>query len=101
MARLHCERCPWSQDDFWSADYNPIKGVQFWEGNLLKFEQLDQPGTNNAEFIRKHGDMTSRVWIAQQLKKASKLIQDQVFLTPEQTKGQPCPKCGHENLVID
>ena len=24
MARLHCHKCGWFQDDFWDKDYNPL-----------------------------------------------------------------------------
>jgi hypothetical protein len=25
MAFVHCDSCPWSQDDFWNRKYNPVR----------------------------------------------------------------------------
>ena len=32
MSFLYCDRCGWTQDDFWSRRYNPI--FSWWQGNV-------------------------------------------------------------------
>ena len=28
---IYCKKCDWSQDDFWSKEYNPLKVLLSWQ----------------------------------------------------------------------
>jgi len=101
MAFLHCYACGWSQDDFWDTSYNPIKNLQRHETELLDFARLDQPFTDDAGFIREHGNLTLREVIAQNLEEAATQIRGMEFLTLEQAKDMICPLCGEGPLGLD
>ena len=100
---LHCHACDWSQDDFWSESYNPIRHLLDDEEGLLDFERLDKSfvGEGFQTDDEPLMGLTTREVIVQNLEKAANTIRDMVFLTPEDAKGQACPKCGEDALDID
>jgi hypothetical protein len=101
MAYAHCHECDWTQDDFWDEGYNPIKSLQDWIPDLLDFEKLDQPFTDDPNFIRENGNLTRRQVIALELRKASKNILAMKLLTYKGAEGSACPNCGNGRVCID
>jgi hypothetical protein len=99
-AYVHCHNCDWGQDDFWSSDYNPVRFLLNWEEDLLG-ERLDEPFTDDAGFIKEHGNLSVREVIARECEKAAASIRNMHFLSEEdwQTNNK-CPKCG-QALDID
>ena len=92
---LHCHKCGWSQDDYWTKSYNPIRFLLNWEEELLneKFNQLF-PGEKDTK------GMTYREVIALELEKHAKIIRNMKWVTHEEflndyhTGKAKCPKCG-------
>ena len=103
MAFVHCHDCGWAQDDFWSRSYNPVPSVKRWECALLS-EGLDEHFTDDAAFIRKHGNLTRREVIAREFESAAKTIREMLYRTEaelrERNPDRICPKCG-ETLDVD
>jgi hypothetical protein len=93
---LHCHDCGWEQDDYWSADYNPLKSLKDWERTLLDFAKLD-----TVEVESHRGRISWREIIAMACENAAKSIRKMVFLRPEDTKGKRCPNCGGNHLDED
>ncbi len=103
MSYLHCHACDWSQDDFWSESYNPIRHLLNSEDWLLDFDKLDKSFVG--EGFRTDDEplmgLTTRQVIVRDLEKAANTIRNMVFLREEDAKGQPCPLCGEHTLDID
>lgn len=103
MAFLHCHNCDWLQDDFWDESYNPIRHLLVWERDLLN-RNLDEPFTDDGQYIKDHGNLTLREVIARQLERAAGDIRKMLFRTeldfgPDNK--YPCPKCGEVAWDID
>jgi hypothetical protein len=93
-AFVHCHECEWSQDDFWSGSYNPVRFLLNWEKDLLG-EKLDEPFTDDAGFIEENGNISLREVIARACENAAAKIRDMHFLSEEQWHAEnKCPKCG-------
>jgi hypothetical protein len=93
-AYVHCHTCEWSQDDFWSKDYNPVRFLLNWEDDLLS-ERLDQPFTDDAGFIKENGNLTLREVIARECEQAAEKIRSMNFLSEDEWHANnKCPKCG-------
>lgn len=86
---IHCHSCGWEQDDYWSADYNPLKILADWEHVLLDFAKLDV-----VEVESHRGRISWREVVAMACENAAKAIRGMKFLRPEDAKGKPCPRCG-------
>lgn len=106
MAFFHCHSCDWEQDDFYSKDgYNPVRYLeQSWLDNLFK-PNLDEPFTDDAAFIKEHGNLSNREVLAQQFEKFAKRIRTMKWVASEQWEKEKnsavCPKCGAQNFDID
>jgi len=101
MAYAHCHKCNWSQDDFWDEGYNPIRYLLNWEEDLLDFGKLDEPFTDDAQFIKERGNLSRREVIAQELEKHAETIRKMKILTNEEANTAMCPNCGEERVCID
>ena len=97
MAYLHCHSCYWQQDDFWSETYNPIQSLQDWAKNLLD-PKFNESFTDDAGFIKEHGDLTLREVIEQECEKAARTIKKMIYRTEKEYKelnpNGKCPQCG-------
>jgi hypothetical protein len=105
VAYVHCHSCGWSQDDFYSVDgYNPAWFLLFWMKELCS-ENIDQSFSNDSEFLRENGDITTREVIAREFEEYAQRIRNMRWVTYEQWKKDPdrtiCPECGQEELDID
>lgn len=94
MAFAHCPECGWSQDDFWSEDYNPIERLRFWEKQLLD-TGLDTTWDGDRS-------MTYREIIASKVRAAADDIESMEWKTRQDAidDGEACPECG-ERVRID
>ncbi len=106
MAYLHCHNCHWQQDDFWDEKYNPIRFLLNWEELLLgDKDKLDGSFTNDAQFIRDHGVISSRELIARELEKHGRTIRNMKYRTNDEFKRlnpeKICPNCNQKELDID
>jgi len=88
----HCHNCGWSQDDFWSENYNPIERLQNWEDTLLE-NGLDE------EWSGKYYK-TYRAVIADQLRRAARSIENMEWKTTEEMNedNRECPGMRIKNL---
>ena len=98
-AYLHCHECGWSQDDFWTKTYNPLRYLQEWEKDLLS-NKLDEQFTDDAEFLRENGNITLREVIARECEKAAENIRNMKFMKEPDLGTARCPNCGF-SLDID
>jgi hypothetical protein len=99
-ACVHCHVCEWSQDDFWSKDYNPVRFLLNWEKDLLG-EKLDQPFTDDAGFIEENGNLTLREVIARECEQAAEKIRSMNFMSEDEWHANnKCPNCG-SRLDVD
>lgn len=98
MAFVHCHSCDFSQDDFWSKSYNPIRILLHWEKRLLQ-DNLDEPFTDDGGFIKEHGNISLREFLAKNLENHAQRIRDMKWRTTEEfKKSNPkwiCPNCGN------
>lgn len=108
MAYLHCHSCEWSQDDFYHNGYNPAQYLSTWNEYLFgkKFSRLDEPFSNDSNFVREHGDITTREVIAREFAKFAKRIRNMKWVTydsycKELPEKKVCPNCGSKELDID
>ena len=105
MAYLHCHKCHWSQDDFYGEEYNPARYLMDWNEILFgnKRNKLDEIFTDDAEFVRENGLITTREVLAQEYEKFAKRIREMKWITYEDFKHDEsegiaiCPKCGSKN----
>ena len=92
---LHCHKCGWEQDDFWSESYNPIKSLDFWEEDLFSPE-IDKKWHDSG--------MTLREVILKELYNTMLCINKMKFRTKqeyENAQDKSCPVCGNIRLDID
>lgn len=110
MAYLHCHKCHWSQDDFYDKSYNPAKCLMDWNEDLFgdKRSRLDEPFTDDSEFVRENGNITMREVIAREYEKFARRIREMKWINYEDFKRDHaagtarCPKCGSsEDFDID
>ena len=93
MAHVYCPECNWSQDDWWSEDYNPIKCLDHCAETLLT-----KPLDGDA-FRDEAGDLHMMTWrevILEDLQRTARRINRMVYQTKAdaQAAGWKCPKCG-------
>jgi len=104
MSYLHCHNCDFSQDDFWSKSYNPIRYLLQWEDYLLG-DRLDEQFTDDALFLKERGPLTTREVVAQLLEKTAQTIRGMDYRTLEEFNAKNperlCPVCGKDELDID
>lgn len=108
MAYIHCHSCDWSQDDFYHEDgYNPARYLLSWMSYLCgsKKDRLDDQFSDDAEFVREHGDVTTREVIATNFENFANRIRTMTWVTYEEWEKDPdrwiCPKCKNKDLDID
>lgn len=106
MAYLHCHSCDWSQDDFYDEHYNPAKYLMNWNEYLFgkKIDERDQQYTDDTQFLRDNGPITTREVIAREYDKFARRIRTMKWMTDKEFRDDPnklCPKCGADNLDID
>jgi hypothetical protein len=108
MAFLHCHSCDWSQDDFYHIGYNPAQYLLTWNTYLFgdKHHRLDEPFTQDAQFILDNGNITTREVLAREFAKFAKRIRNMKWVTykdfmNESIDKKVCPKCGSKDLDID
>lgn len=105
MAYLHCHKCHWSQDDFYDNSYNPAKYLLDWNESLFgdRKDKLDEIFTNDTEFVRENGLITTREVIAQEYEKFAKRIREMKWVSYEDFRKDQaagiavCPKCGSKD----
>ena len=105
MSFLHCHSCLWEQDDFYSVDgYNPAKYLKSWMKQLCS-DDIDRQFTDDSEFLKQNGPISTREVIAQEFEKFAKRIRNMKWITYEQwekdRKTAICPNCGSRNFDID
>lgn len=99
MAYLHCHSCGWSQDDFWTKGYNPLRFMfETWEEILL--EKFNEKFPTEDDRYMTYGEI-----IAQEMENTAKKIKNMKWHTFEEWKkvqySAVCPICGHKNFDID
>lgn len=105
MSYLHCHNCNFSQDDYWSeGGYNPITYLQSWEKSLFS-DKIDEPFTNDYQFIQENGNITLREEIARVLENLAKTIRKMEYRTRDELKLKNpelvCPNCKQKMLDED
>lgn len=105
---LHCHSCDWSQDDFYSeVGYNPSRYLSSWNDRLCgeKSKNIDEQFTDDSEFLKNNGPITTREVIAREYENFAKRIREMKWVTYEQwireKDNAVCPKCGAKNFDID
>ena len=107
MAYLHCHSCDWQQDDFYSPEgYNPARYLLSWNDVLCgdKRSRLNEQFSDDAEFVRENGPITTREVVAREYEKFARRIRSMKWVTYEDFKADPnkvCPECGSDDLDID
>ncbi len=92
---LQCHNCGWSQDDFWSKEYNPIRGLVSYESILLDVHHLDD--ILPAEGHRP--EMTRRQQVLRAMRLATKRVEEMLYPCRSDIAGATCPKC-QSRLVL-
>jgi hypothetical protein len=106
MSFVHCHKCGWSQDDFWSKSYNPLKFA--YENNekyiLDDLDKTTEFDPNTFSGIKSHIEITYREWMARDLERRANTIREMIYPTKEifdqKNPGKKCPMCK-ESLCID
>jgi len=118
MAFVHCRRCHWEQDDFWSDSYNPFDSLMDWKQTLmdcLEAPPEDRVFTCGFEFVQEHmipakenevGDFEIPFldFLALEIQSQALSVKNMKWLTDEDFKNDPnptCPVCGSTNLTVD
>jgi len=106
MAYLHCHKCGWQQDDFYSGSYNPAEYLLNWNEYLFgkHRDRLDLQFSDDAEFLRENGPITTREVLARGFEKFARRIRNMKWITNEDFINDPnkiCPRCGSDQLDID
>jgi len=108
MAYLYCHSCDWEQDDFYHNGYNPALYLASWNGYLFgkQFHRLDEPFSEDEQFVKDNGSITTREVIAREFAKVAKRIRNMKWVTYASFKNTPdkdkiCPNCGSKDLDID
>jgi len=102
MAYLHCHSCDWSQDEFWSKDYTPLKSsIVSWLGDLLLEDTVstdEGPGKGVVE-------IESRMYVSRALVRIGMEIRNMKWKTEEdwlrERETAVCPNCGAQDFDID
>jgi len=104
MSFIHCHKCKWEQDDFYSEEgYNPAKYLKGWNIKLLS-DDIDSLFSMDKNFLKKNGCVSNREVIAREYEKFANRIRKMRWITYEQWKKDPnkiCPECGSKDLDID
>jgi len=113
MAYLHCHKCDWGQDDFWSKDgYNPFRQDFIEDMKHHLFE--DKVYGDKFMFVEmnlvpkrdtKGWYCDSRKFVAAQLERKAAQICNMAVKTYEEWEKVKdnfvCPECGHACWDID
>ena len=112
MAYLHCHNCGWSQDDFWTENYNPITFLEKNYKDDLLNKDLDKIVKMDKNFFRENSwffkespeieqsKFTQRRYLIYQLSKAIKKIEKMEYKTEDEFRAArerkefKCPVCG-------
>lgn len=102
MAYLHCHNCGWSQDDFWSEDYNPLNNdVIRWLGEALMRDTIESDEGPRVGVI----EIDSRMFVSRALGRLRQKIRGMRWKTLEEwmkvKDTAVCPGCGNGDLDID
>ena len=103
MSYLHCHKCGWSQDDFWTKGYNPIRFLLNWEEELLNEKFNEQfPGEKDTR------GLTYQDVIAKELERHANTIRKMKWRTQDEFFKDhkagiaKCPMCGsRDHFDID
>lgn len=93
---IRCNKCGWSQDDFWHEGYNPFKFLkENYEKDLLT-KKLDTP-------LEKMKQFTNRDKYVSALKSTIDNIKNMHWsiLAQYESSDKLCPKCKSKYLVMD
>jgi hypothetical protein len=95
-----CNKCNWSQDDFYDETYNPAKWLKNWDNELFgeKRGELDKLGMYDDRFL------TTREVIARAYERFARRIREMQWVTYQDFQNEPnkvCPRCGADKLDID
>jgi len=102
MAYLHCHKCGWHQDDFYDEGYNPAKYLMDWNEYLFgeRKSKLDEQFTNDSQFIKENGNITTREVVAREYEKFARRIREMKWMSHEDFRKDykagkaKCPSCG-------
>lgn len=112
MAYIHCHKCGWSQDDYWTESYNPITFLEKNYTKELLTADLDEVVEMDQWWIEEQGihveegnkGPTRRELIAWELERHARTIRHMIYRTADERKEKnpenKCPKCGG-GLCID
>ena|SRR5579885_407912 len=99
MTYLHCHKCDWQQDDYWSKSYNPLRFLLNWEDELLSddLNALMPYGEGEQEPI------PLREVIAREVERAATKIRNMQYRTmmERQAADWTCPNCHERALDED
>jgi len=106
MSYLHCHNCGWSQDDFWSKSYNPIRCSLDWEEGLLG-NNFSEPFPGDIEWKRINGNLSYKEVIIKDLERQIRKIEKMKWRNmtefyEDRSKGLViCPNCGCSERFLD
>lgn len=106
---IRCDDCDWSQDDFYHDGYNPASYLAGWNEYLYgdKRDELDKSFTDDSEFLRENGNITTREVLARKYESFARKIRNMKWTTYDDFKRDKdagiavCPRCGSSNFDID
>lgn len=106
---VHCHSCPWQQDDFYDAGYNPAKWLSEAFDRYLFGDKINELGKtiHCGEFVNGkplRPDMTQQEFIARYYEQFGRHIREMKWTTVEQFYADPdkrCPECGSTELDLD
>jgi len=86
---LQCHNCGWTQDDFWSEEYNPIRGLLNYENILVDVNRLDElmPPTEGQPKV------TRRQLVLHAMRLATQRVEEMTYPVRPGKEGATCPKC--------
>ena len=116
MAFLHCHTCGWSQDDFWTSNYNPLRSSDIERLKTILFFHEKFRRCNFASLQREHPEIPihedeegkyvlTTDLVAHELRMMAKVIEGMAVKTSKEWKKVcetfVCPKCGSNVLDVD
>jgi hypothetical protein len=121
MAYVHCHTCGWTQDDFWSKKYNPVRSILKHDMYLLRSQyiRVDLYYVQHTKLTlllrlttRVDGKYYAHSWLLlwRSLRRCCKLLPAQVWWTQaswqraiakNHNRYPNCPACGDDTLDVD
>ena len=113
MAYLHCHDCDWSQDDFYTKQYNPLTKIRDdikWtiKPRILVFDTNEPKNMAKALWMPifyKKGKVFSWNWMLVEIERNIRSFFNMKWHTCEKwdkvRHKAECPKCGSRNFDID